>query len=131
MLRYDTPDTVDWALKMLSVSVCLSSSLSRYYSHRRCCYVLACKLAWTYCKKRQHLKIFIFGYLSSLPLPLSLSLSFSLSPYSAAPQWGTADAKNSVPSFENPEFKGSPFKACSRSILSHACYPYYQEFLPC
>ena len=30
-------------------------------------------------------------------------------------QWGTADAEIKIPSVENPELKGSPFKAWSRS----------------
>ena len=33
------------------------------------------------------------------------------------PQWGTANAEIKVPSVENTELKGSPFKAWSRSVL--------------
>ena len=46
-------------------------------------------------------------------------------------QWGTTDAKNKDPCVENPELKGSPFKAWSRSVFSQACYAYCKEFLPC
>ena len=45
-------------------------------------------------------------------------------------QWGAADAEIKVPSDENTELKGSPFKAWSRSVYCHACYAYCQEFLP-
>ena len=34
-----------------------------------------------------------------------------------------------VPSDENTEFKGSPFKAWSRSVYSHTCYAYNKDFL--
>ena len=44
---------------------------------------------------------------------------------------GDADAEIKVPSSENVELKRSPFKAWSRSVYSHACYAYCQEFLPC
>ena len=47
------------------------------------------------------------------------------------PQWGSADAEIKVPLNENTELKGSPFKTWSRSVHCHACYAYYQEFLPC
>ena len=51
---------------------------------------------------------------------------------SQAPQWEAADAEIKVPSDENTEFKGSPFiKAWSRSVYRHACYAYFQGFLPC
>ena len=46
------------------------------------------------------------------------------------PQWGTADAEIKDPSVENPEPKGSPFKAFSRSECSPAYFAYCQEFLP-
>ena len=48
-----------------------------------------------------------------------------------APQWGTADAEIKVPSGENTELKRSPLKAWSRSVYSHTCFAYCQEFLPC
>ena len=44
---------------------------------------------------------------------------------------GAADAEIIVPSVENTELKGSPFKAWSRSVSSHICYAYYQGVLPC
>ena len=50
---------------------------------------------------------------------------------SEIPQWGAADAEIKVPSFENTELKRSPFQAWSRSVYSHTCYAYCQEFLPC
>ena len=50
---------------------------------------------------------------------------------SETPQWGAADAEIKVPSVENTELKGSHFKAWSRSVNSHTCYAYHQEFLPC
>ena len=48
-----------------------------------------------------------------------------------APQWGAADAEIKVPSVENTELKGFPFKAWSRSVYCYACYAYCQGFLPC
>ena len=48
-----------------------------------------------------------------------------------SPQLGAADAEIKVPSDENRELKGSPFKAWSRSVYSHTCYAYCQGFLPC
>ena len=42
-----------------------------------------------------------------------------------------ADAEIKVPFVENTELKGSPFKAWSRSVYSHVCYAYCQEYLPC
>ena len=48
-----------------------------------------------------------------------------------SPQWGDADAEIKVPSNENTELKCSPFKAWSKSVHSHTCYTYCQEFLPC
>ena len=45
------------------------------------------------------------------------------------PPWGTAGAETENPSVGNPELKGSPFKACSRSEYSHACFTYCQGFL--
>ena len=47
------------------------------------------------------------------------------------PQWGAADAEIKVPSGENTELKRSPFHAWSRSVYSHTCYAYCQEFLSC
>ena len=47
------------------------------------------------------------------------------------PQWGAADAEIKVPSDQNTELRGSPFKAWSRSVYCHACYAYYRGFLPC
>ena len=46
------------------------------------------------------------------------------------PQWGAADAEIKVPSVQNTELKGSPFKAWSSSVYSHACCAYCQGFLP-
>ena len=46
------------------------------------------------------------------------------------PAVGAADAKIKVPSGENTELKRSPFKVWSRSVYSHTCYAYCQEFLP-
>ena len=48
-----------------------------------------------------------------------------------APQWGAAGAEIKVPSDENTEVNGSPFKALSKSVYIHACYAYCQGFLPC
>ena len=50
--------------------------------------------------------------------------------YARPPQWGAADAEIKVPSGENTEFRRSPFKVWSRSVYSHTCYAYCQEFLP-
>ena len=47
------------------------------------------------------------------------------------PQWGAADAEIKVPSGKNIEHKRFPFKAWSRSVYSHTCYYYCQEFLSC
>ena len=44
------------------------------------------------------------------------------------PQWGAADAEIKVPSVENTELEGSPFKACGRSVCSHTCHAYSQGF---
>ena len=49
----------------------------------------------------------------------------------SAPQWEAADAEIKVPSVENTEFEGSPFKAWGRSVYSHTCCAYCQGFLPC
>ena len=49
----------------------------------------------------------------------------------ATQQWGAADAEIKVLPDENTELSGSPFKAWSRSVYSHARYAYCQEFLPC
>ena len=56
-------------------------------------------------------------------------LSYTTTPYTA-PQWGAADAEIKVPSGENTKLKRSPFKAWCRSVCSHTCYAYCQEFLP-
>ena len=50
---------------------------------------------------------------------------------SVAVQRGPADAEVKVPSVENTELEGSPFKAWGRSVYSHTCYAYCQRFLPC
>ena len=66
--------------------------------------------------------------MAQLFLPTSsLSVVDLAQPY---PQWGAADAEIKVPSVENTELKGSPFKAWSRSVYSHTCYAYCQGFLP-
>ena len=49
----------------------------------------------------------------------------------ATPQWEAADADINVPSVENTELKGSPFKAWSRSVNCHVGYFYSQGFLHC
>ena len=46
-------------------------------------------------------------------------------------QWGAADAEIKVPSVEITELKGSLFTAWRRSVYSHTCYGYCQEFVPC
>ena len=46
------------------------------------------------------------------------------------PQWEAADAEMKVLSGESTELKRSPIKAWSRSVSSHTCYAYYQEFSP-
>ena len=51
------------------------------------------------------------------------------SPVRSRPSLRAADAEIKVPSGENTEFKRSPFKAWSRSVYSHTCYAYCQEFL--
>ena len=51
--------------------------------------------------------------------------------FNVVPQWGTAGAEIKVPSDENTEVNGSPFKALSKSVYIHACYAYCQGFLPC
>ena len=43
---------------------------------------------------------------------------------------GTSDAEIKDPFIENPGLKDSPFKAWSRSGYSHACFTYFQGFLP-
>ena len=45
-------------------------------------------------------------------------------------KWEAVDAEIKVPSDENTELKGSPFKASSESVYSHTCYAYCQGFLP-
>ena len=50
-------------------------------------------------------------------------------PCQGHPQWGAVDAEIKVPSDENTELKGSPFKAWSRSVHSHTCYAYCQRVL--
>ena len=51
--------------------------------------------------------------------------------HAVAPRWGAADAEIKVPSDENTELKGSPFKAWSRSVYCQACYAHCQGFPPC
>ena len=46
------------------------------------------------------------------------------------PQWGAADAEIKRPSGQNPELRGSPFKAWNKSVYSPTCYAYCQGFLP-
>ena len=52
-------------------------------------------------------------------------------PLCATPRWAATDAEIKVPSDENTELKGSPFKALSRSVYCRTCYAYCQEFLSC
>ena len=47
-----------------------------------------------------------------------------------SPQWGAADAEIKIPSVENTELEGSPFKAWGRLVYSRTCYAYCQGFLP-
>ena len=61
----------------------------------------------------------------------ALSLVYRQPTSSSAPQWGAVDAEIKVPSDENIELKGSPFRAWSRSVYSHSCYVYCQGFLSC
>ena len=49
----------------------------------------------------------------------------------ASPQEGAADTEIKVPSVENTELEGSPFKAWSRSVHGHTCHAYSRGFLPC
>ena len=70
------------------------------------------------------------------PVYVPLCLYSTLSMFHRAftppsPQWGAADAEIKVSSGENTELKRSPFNAWSRSVYSHTCYAYCQEFLPC
>ena len=67
-----------------------------------------------------------FGVLHYTPLIVLIATAFG-----GFPQWGAADAEIKVPSVENTELEGSPFKAWGRSIYSHACYAYSQECLLC
>ena len=57
---------------------------------------------------------------------------FQLLPNAAIspPAVGSCGRRNIVPSDENAELKGSPFKAWSRSVYCHTCYAYCQGFLP-
>ena len=48
-----------------------------------------------------------------------------------SPQWGAVDTEIKVPSGENTELKGFPFKAWSRSVYRYTCYAYCQGFLLC
>ncbi len=50
--------------------------------------------------------------------------------FNNSPQWGAVDIEIKVPSGENTELKRSPFKVWSRSVYSHTCYAYCQEFRP-
>ena len=44
---------------------------------------------------------------------------------------GASDTKIKVPSVENTELEGSPFKAWGRSVYGHTCYTNCQGFVPC
>ena len=44
--------------------------------------------------------------------------------HSGSLDWGTAAKEIMVPFVENPESKGSPFKAWSRLVHSHGLYAY-------
>ena len=70
------------------------------------------------------------SYISCVIASPSLSLSCELAFLFSSPQWGAADAEIKVPFGENTELKRSPFKVWSRSVYSHTCYAYCQEFLP-
>ena len=55
---------------------------------------------------------------------------FFFLPDNKIPQWGAADAEINVPSGENAELKGSPFKAWSRSVIAiHATLTAWDFFL--
>ena len=45
------------------------------------------------------------------------------------PKWHTAYAEIQDPAIENPELKGSSFRAWSRSEYSHTCFTYCEGFL--
>ena len=60
---------------------------------------------------------------------VSPKCSFALVPLFGVPQWGS-DTDIKDPFVENPELKGSPFKAWSRSEYSPACYTHCQGSLP-
>ena len=62
--------------------------------------------------------------------PCSCSLSSHLMSMVCVPQWGAGDAEIKVPSDENTELEGFPFKAWSRSVYSHACDTFCQGLLP-
>ena len=64
----------------------------------------------------------------SIAYPLSHSFVHFSIHLPTIPQWGAADAEIKVPSGENTELTGSPFKAWSRSVYSHTCYAYCQGF---
>ena len=72
------------------------------------------------CQQRGQQSLPVLHKLTRLPCCLS-----------RLPRWGAADAEIKVPPGENTELKRSPFKAWSRSVYSHTCYAYCQEFLPC
>ena len=63
-------------------------------------------------------------------LPLLVTTFFFASCLFLSLQWRAADAEIKVPSVENAELEGSSFKALGRSVYSHTCYAYCQEFLP-
>ena len=77
--------------------------------------------------------------LTQVQLPSAVRMFFSESTSSAdslrcshSPCTGELwTQKIKVPFGVNTELKRSPFKAWSRSIYSHTCYAYCQEFLPC
>ena len=71
------------------------------------------------------------GTTCSNAVSVSIMLSQSVSLFFYPPQWGAADAEIKVPSGENTDLIGSPFKAWSRSVYCHTSYAYCQGFLPC
>ena len=70
------------------------------------------------------------GLLSAL-LVLSTVCLFLKVSQCGSPQWRAADAEIKVPSGENTELEGSPFKDYGMSVYSHTCYANCQGFLPC
>ena len=69
---------------------------------------------------------------SCLPPPFSRSVCLCLPPPPPpAPSVGSCGRRIKVPSDENTELTGSPFKAWSRSVRCHACYAHCQGFRLC